>query len=382
VGKGTGDGGGLRETTCLWMQKLERAPKGCRKKYLNLKSDSRTLSSSPLADIRSRVPDTSTPTLSSSPLADILSPLLRPATARPVWSKETFVCGEEGDSATQFSRHAGHNSGSGERHELEPKRRRHSSQAEPSSNAGEIVEPAARRDDAPTRMLGAAQLRKEEPRGPPQQGFRRAPKGGLQYVRDLPNKETDNCPMECPMGGHRSPADRLKHVTVRLKPLLAGAGTTQYSAQQFSVFGHHAMVAWTAVQLCELLSGTNIPTPRAAAMWGLGSLVCEVVELQNFIAGGAIIISQIFSDACRPPAEADKADEALQSCAVYAIACLTRFNTRLQDRAIADRNLVQNFTAVLLGSTKVFFCSRTSNGFVPKLPRATPAAFFFCSWKN
>ena len=70
-----------------------------------------------------------------------------------------------------------------------------------------------------------------------------------------------------------------------------------------------------AVQLCQVLSGTENKAFRAAALWGLGSLVCETTDLQNFIAGGAIIMEQIFSDAV-------DADESLQSCAAYTLACL------------------------------------------------------------
>ena len=181
------------------------------------------------------------------------------------------------------------------------------------------------------------------------QGALRAPLSA-RYNRERHQSIADACPIECPIQGHAGqPSDRVHHVSAHLKTLLPAGrivAGTQYSANKFRVFGANAMVAWTAVQLCDVLSGLESTTLRAAAAWGLGSLVCELPDLQNFI-GGSLIAQQIFADA----EGAGHKDATLQSCAVFAVACLARFNTNLQLRAASNRALVQKIGAVLQEST-------------------------------
>ena len=250
-----------------------------------------------------------------------------------------------------------------------------------------------RREDVPYQAAAARQ--DAGPFLPAQQ--RQGPKARIHrqdaFARNSANPENPApCaahPMQHPVEGHAGPAcDRLKYVTDRLTPLLAnenmermGLCRGKYSASKFRVFGANAMVAWTvricmceflcipfpshrpsvrcllknaltlrspylaqAVQLCQVLSGTENKAFRAAALWGLGSLVCETTDLQNFIAGGAIIMEQIFSDAV-------DADESLQSCAAYTLACLSRHNRKLQDRIANDRDLIVKISSVLQEST-------------------------------
>ena len=250
-----------------------------------------------------------------------------------------------------------------------------------------------RREDVPYQAAAARQ--DAGPFLPAQQ--RQGPKARIHrqdaFARNSANPENPApCaahPMQHPVEGHAGPAcDRLKYVTDRLTPLLAnenmermGLCRGKYSASKFRVFGANAMVAWTvricmceflcipfpshrpsvrcllknaltlrspylaqAVQLCQVLSGTENKAFRAAALWGLGTLVCETTDLQNFIAGGAIIMEQIFSDAV-------DADESLQSCAAYTLACLSRHNGKLQDRIVNDRDVVVKISSVLQEST-------------------------------
>ena len=181
------------------------------------------------------------------------------------------------------------------------------------------------------------------------QGALRAPLSA-RYNRERHQSIADACPIECPIQGHAGkPSDRVHHVSARLKTLLPAGrivAGTQYGVN-FRVFGTNAMVAWTAVQLCDVLSGLESTTLRAAASWGLGSLVCELPDLQNFIGGSLITMAQIFADA----EGAGHKDAALQSCAVFAVACLARFNTKLQLRAASNRALVLKIGAVLQEST-------------------------------
>jgi hypothetical protein len=179
------------------------------------------------------------------------------------------------------------------------------------------------------------------------QAAHRIPRHPLPYKQE---KENEACPMESPVLGHTGYAsDRLKHVTERIHPLLNRGPTasSQYAASQFRVFGSNATVAFTAVQLCEIFMGTDNQALRAAALWGLGALVCEVTDLQNFIGNGSIILSRIIADASGQGG----ASPSLQSCAAFAIACLVRFNNRLQDRAISEPGLVQHVASVLQNST-------------------------------
>jgi len=199
------------------------------------------------------------------------------------------------------------------------------------------------------RVLGPAPGRSLALRPGAVQGALRVPQSA-RYKRERQQSIADACPMECPVQGHAGhPSDRVKHVSARLQPLLPAGGVvggTQYSAHQFRVFGANSMVAWTAVQLCDVVSGHDSTTLRAAAVWGLGSLVCELTDLQNFI-GGSMIAEQIFADA----AGVGHTDAALQSCAAFAVACLARFNTKLQLRAASKQDLVLKIGAILQEST-------------------------------
>ena len=187
-------------------------------------------------------------------------------------------------------------------------------------------------------------------------GFRRAAKEYVSSPKAGPHSaprfgaqgKSEDCPMECPVEGHtKQPEDRLKHVTSRLEPLLRGsAKSAQENLPQFRVFGAHAALAWTAVQLCEVLSSSSSAVLRAGALWGLGSVLCELNDLQNFVGGDNTIMAQIFSDAT-----SQDSSETLQSCAAYAVACLARFNKNMQDRAICERGVVLKFAEVLQEST-------------------------------
>ena len=223
----------------------------------------------------------------------------------------------------------------------------------------ERASPAARREDGPM-QLGARTPARSSALGTPEKvqwqgralsishGTAKDSLGGPvpRGMRDRAQGLPEASPMECPVEGHcKSPAERLKHVSSRLEPLLAGfSKASQDDVAQFRVFGANAMLACTAVQLCKVLSSSNDARLRAGALWGIGSALCELTDIQNFIGGDSTIMGQVFSAAIT-------SDAALQSCAAYAIACLARLNTKMQNRAIRERELVLKFAEVLQNST-------------------------------
>lgn len=348
---GAGEGGGLVMATSptrepLWKSQLELAhlPGG------RLGRDSSLLStyrSSPLGSIPAVRPTTAHSRMIA---ADAMNAALGAGTAQSVESSHNTAetirqwadAGTPRKSSDQgCSEYTPRMLGSTQLRK-DPASARRTSQPEPARTAPQ---------SAHHRVPQSAGRYRDPPPAEALRSSRQSPQSALRYNRERSQSNIEACPMECPVEGHTAhSSERLRHVTERLRPVLAtsskGVGITQYSASQFRVFGSNAMVAWTAVQLCEVLLGTSNKTLKAAALWGLGSLVCEVKDLQNLIGSGNSVMCQIMSDAF-----AEK-DPALQSCAAFALACLARFNARLQLRVASDRDLVQIFAAVLQGSTR------------------------------